>query len=138
MRIYFLKTPFFSHPRKMSSRKRSAEASTLASQAHAYAQQGLSVTIVKEKPLRDEEEYVTERILEETGKGGKLKYLVKWQGYDEETWEPAANIRAPKLIAAFERRQAALDAHPAVPVGQPPPVPRGPEGTPSAKRWTAD
>ena len=46
--------------------------------------------------------------------GGGREYLVSWNGYDSSwnTWEPAANIRAPKLIAAFERRQAALDAPP--------------------------
>ena len=54
-----------------------------------------------------EEEYVIERILEETGKGGKLKYLVKWQGYDEETWEPAANLAKTEALAEWTKNAAA-------------------------------
>ena len=64
----------------------------------------------------EEQLYVVEQILarRQGPEGGGREYLVSWHGYDSSwnTWEPAANIRAPKLIAAFERRQAALDAPP--------------------------
>ena len=53
-----------------------------------------------------EEEYVIERILEEAGKGGKLKYLVKWQGYDEQTWEPAANLAKTEALAEWAKNAA--------------------------------
>ena len=64
----------------------------------------------------EEQLYVVEQILarRQGPEGGGREYLVSWHGYDSSwnTWEPAANIRAPKLIAAFERRQSALDAPP--------------------------
>jgi hypothetical protein len=41
----------------------------------------------------DEETYTIEKILEKSkDQEGKVIYLVKWQGYDEPTWEPKDNI----------------------------------------------
>ncbi|CAJ0956156.1 unnamed protein product [Ranitomeya imitator] len=39
---------------------------------------------------------------------GKKFYLVDWKGYgpEDRSWEPAEYIRAPQLIAAFERSEA--------------------------------
>jgi hypothetical protein len=36
----------------------------------------------------------------------QIQYLVQWMGYEEKTWEPAADLQrdVPKLIDAFERR----------------------------------
>ncbi|GAA6008236.1 hypothetical protein JCM11491_001939 [Sporobolomyces phaffii] len=38
---------------------------------------------------------------------GHWRYLIKWQGYDDDeaTWEPAANLNCPDLLAAYEAEQ---------------------------------
>ena len=57
-----------------------------------------------EAPYR---EYEVERILDEEGsmKKGNKRYLVKWKGYDESSWEPEALINAPDLITEFHARK---------------------------------
>ena len=50
------------------------------------------------------EEYIIEKILKKrkTVKD-KIEYLVKWEGYDELTWEPEANFaKALDLIQEFD------------------------------------
>ncbi|CAJ0915951.1 unnamed protein product [Ranitomeya imitator] len=41
---------------------------------------------------------------------GKKFYLVDWKGYgpEDRSWEPDENIRAPQLIAAFERKEGII------------------------------
>ena len=54
-----------------------------------------------------EEEYVVERILEAKGTGKARKFLIKWEGYDEDddnTWEPAKHL-PDKMVAAFEAKE---------------------------------
>jgi len=52
-------------------------------------------------------EYEVEKILDEEGsmKRGNKRYLIKWKGYDEHTWEPEALINAPDLITEFHTRK---------------------------------
>ena len=56
------------------------------------------------------EEYEVEEVVDSTWerrgrKGRRLKYLVKWTGYDEPTWEPADYLEnASQLVANFHRR----------------------------------
>lgn len=53
------------------------------------------------------EEYIIEKILKKrkTVKD-KIEYLVKWEGYDELTWEPEANFaKALDLIQEFDIQQ---------------------------------
>ena len=41
-----------------------------------------------------EEEYTVERIIESrTTKSGKTEYLVAWEGYEDQTWEPAKEMK---------------------------------------------
>ena len=35
------------------------------------------------------------------GKGKTLKYLVKWEGYREETWEPKAFLANNEVLAEW-------------------------------------
>jgi hypothetical protein len=56
--------------------------------------------------MSDSEEYNVERIVDVKGAGKAKKFLIKWEGYDEEdnTWEPAAHLDK-RLIADFEAAQ---------------------------------
>uniref|UniRef100_A0AC35GQE5 Chromo domain-containing protein n=1 Tax=Panagrolaimus sp. PS1159 TaxID=55785 RepID=A0AC35GQE5_9BILA len=55
-----------------------------------------------------ENEYVVEKILNKKGYGKSLRYLIKWQGYDDtsNTWEPVENCGCPDLIKKFEEDHA--------------------------------
>jgi hypothetical protein len=71
-------------------------------------------TIPNQKPtpplpveVEGEEEYEIEKILDSRMRGGKLEYLIRWEGYtkDEDTWEPAGNAKhSPDAIADFHRQ----------------------------------
>lgn len=37
-------------------------------------------------------DYEVEQILNHREVNGKMEYLIKWKGYDEETWEPEQNL----------------------------------------------
>lgn len=47
--------------------------------------------------------YRVERLLDARQVGGRLQYLVKWDGYgpEENTWEPPQNILDPSLVVHF-------------------------------------
>ena len=49
-----------------------------------------------------------EKILDEKtiGRGHKKHFLIKWKGYlaSNNSWEPAADVCAPELIAEFRKR----------------------------------
>jgi len=54
--------------------------------------------------VEGEEEYVVEEILDSCLRHNKLEFLVKWEGYMNESnlWEPEDNCRnACKAISAF-------------------------------------
>lgn len=36
--------------------------------------------------------YYVEKIIEKRKKNGKTEFLVKWEGYEDPTWEPERNI----------------------------------------------
>ena len=62
--------------------------------------------------MRDqEEEYVVETIIREKRqkqRNGRIKvlYLVKWQGYDDQTWEPAEHlVNCKKKLDDFRREK---------------------------------
>ena len=57
-----------------------------------------------------EEVYIVEKIVgKKKDKSGKIRYLIKWQGYDEKdnTWERAENVLSKHLITEFELEQTA-------------------------------
>ena len=55
-----------------------------------------------------EPEYEVEKILDKKmmGRGHKKYFLIKWKGYSasDNSWELAADVHAPKLIAEFKKR----------------------------------
>jgi chromodomain-containing protein len=57
--------------------------------------------------LEREEEYEVERIInyQHSSRARTLQYLIKWKGYPEadNTWEPADQVHAPDLVAAYHR-----------------------------------
>ena len=47
-----------------------------------------------------------ESIESKTGKGRRTKYLVKWKGSDDKTWEPVKHLKGcEKAIQDFESKQ---------------------------------
>jgi hypothetical protein len=52
------------------------------------------------------EEYEVEEILDSKMFRGRLRYKIKWEGYGPEhnTWEYAAEVHSPKLVAEFYRK----------------------------------
>lgn len=50
----------------------------------------------------EEELFVVESILARKKKGNKVFYLLKWEGYDETTWEPAENILDKEMLEDFD------------------------------------
>ena len=58
-------------------------------------------------------EYVVERIVgERRNKRRRTQYLVKWEGWDSPTWEPAANMtHCREKIDEFHAQAGSSDAH---------------------------
>lgn len=56
--------------------------------------------------VEGEEEYIVENILDSRIHRNRLQYLVKWKGYgpEENSWEPAENVHASRLIRLFHLR----------------------------------
>lgn len=50
-----------------------------------------------------QEEYKVERILDSRIRYRRLEYLVSWKGYgqDENSWTPALNVHAPRIVRTF-------------------------------------
>jgi hypothetical protein len=54
--------------------------------------------------VEGEEEWQVQEVLDSKFVRNRLRYLVKWQGYDETTWEPADTINGLKAIDDFHER----------------------------------
>ena len=55
---------------------------------------------------KDEDEFAVEKIVDKShGQNGKVKYLIKWKGFDasDNTWEPIENLYCTDMIEAFEK-----------------------------------
>lgn len=50
-------------------------------------------------------EWLVDSILDEKNEGGTIKYLIKWIGSDENTWEPKENLTGCKLALQKYRRK---------------------------------
>lgn len=46
-----------------------------------------------------------ERILDEKLVKGKTQYLIKWQGYDDQTWEPASHMAKTEALLEWKKRK---------------------------------
>jgi hypothetical protein len=54
-------------------------------------------------------EYAVDEILDEKGKGGSTRCLVKWTGYQEPTWEPKTALQETVALTRWEQKlQAGL------------------------------
>lgn len=57
----------------------------------------------------EDEVYEVEKILDSIMEGGVEKFLVKWVGYDDPTWEPLQNLDGCReVLEAFRQEQRAL------------------------------
>jgi hypothetical protein len=64
----------------------------------------LTIDMMKVLPLArksEDDEYYVETLLKHRKRLGKLEYLVKWVGFDENTWEPVENILDDNLIRQY-------------------------------------
>ncbi|GAA6053410.1 hypothetical protein JCM3770_002312 [Rhodotorula araucariae] len=55
----------------------------------------------KKEATPEEPEYVIEEILAHKRKNAELKYKIKWEGYDEITWEPEDNVPDGPVVKAY-------------------------------------
>lgn len=57
--------------------------------------------------VNDEQEWTIEKLVKQRGAGRNKEILVRWKGFDEETWEPRANLEkdVPALMEKFDRQQ---------------------------------
>ena len=71
-----------------------------------------------------EDQWKVEAVRGKRRDGGKMQYLLKWEGYasEENTWEPAENV-SEDLIKEFEARQALKSAKSRPAPAKPPPKP---------------
>jgi Chromo (CHRromatin Organisation MOdifier) domain len=77
----------------------------------AYTRKQLQLVPDNENPPSDSvirgrpERYISEKILKQRIRQGKLQYLVKWERYPESgaTWEPADKLQedVPKLVHEY-------------------------------------
>ena len=67
----------------------------------AGVQHQAKVIAAKRGKSYDVEEICGER----DGQGGQRQYLVKWQGYQECTWEPAKNLSCPEEVQKWTKLQ---------------------------------
>jgi len=59
------------------------------------------------------EEYEVEEILDSKMFRGRLRFKIKWEGYgpDHNTWEYAAEVHSPELVAEFYRKNPGAPRH---------------------------
>lgn len=97
---YRLDTPTGIHNVFHSDLLRLASTDPLESQATDDSQPGPTI-------VAGEEEFEIEKILRHKdtrkGRGNYRQYLVKWIGYAEPTWEPAATLQETAALDAYER-----------------------------------
>lgn len=68
---------------------------------------GSLTTVFKMSSSSSEDEYIVERIIEKryNSKKKHYEYLLKWVGYEENTWEPEHYLDCPKLFEEFKREE---------------------------------
>ena len=70
---------------------------------------GVNFTELPPDIIGGEQQYKVEHILgaQRSGRGKQLQYLVQWKGYSaaHNSWEPKANVQAPRLVKEFYKRE---------------------------------
>ena len=66
--------------------------------------------ITEVQQLDPQKEYEVETVLDCQYVRGKIKYLIKWEGYpqSENTWEPKGNLNCPQKLEEFHRQNPDL------------------------------
>jgi len=55
--------------------------------------------------VQEPSEYIVEMIIDERStEDNKVEYLVKWVGYDDDTWEPRENVEDTEALEKWEQR----------------------------------
>ena len=57
--------------------------------------------------VKRSKEWIVEQIIDKRINKGKVEYLLKWQGFndDHNTWEPISNLSCIDLIEEYELKQ---------------------------------
>ena len=79
---------------------------------HVTADQLKLLTKTSRKKDIDEPIYEVERVKDHKGNPGSYQYLVKWKGYEEETWEPQSNFLDDKVIQGYWKEWKANQQQP--------------------------
>lgn len=81
------------------------------------------------------DEFVVEQILDRRQHKGRMEYLIKWQGFENQnTWEPLANLKyVQNMVVEFDKK---YDQETAKPVEQPSEKKRRESESPKPKKKT--
>lgn len=77
---------------------------------HSYARNDIQLIKDVKKPPKEirevpEEEYEVEEILEKKKVDGRVRYLVKWRGWEEPTWDNYNNIKDTIAYSSFLKKK---------------------------------
>ncbi|XP_033630341.1 uncharacterized protein LOC117292419 [Asterias rubens] len=91
------------HPEPATSGILLSEVNTLEQEVEIPEDLATLQSMMEPNKDTDSDLYIVERITDKKNEGGKLYYLVKWQDYKIQTWEPASNI-PPAMRAAYQNK----------------------------------
>ena len=79
----------------------------IAAKTEKVADKAKDKEVEYQAPTRKPKEFTVENICDERIENGKTEYYLKWKGFpeSENTWEPAENVDAADMVAAFRKKK---------------------------------
>lgn len=68
------------------------------------------VEVLESSSSEDETEYVIEKIVNQRTNRKRLQYQVKWENFDDLTWEPAENLEETIALEVYLKESSKNDA----------------------------